>query len=697
MPPKLRHALLSGMVVALAGALLARTQARPQDQPAQNQPAAPTFRTEANYVRVDVYPTRDGVPVADLTQADFEVLDNGTPQKVEQFERVVIRGAGPQEARIEPQTVRESRSMLENPRSRVFVLFLDTYHVDVAGSATIRQPLVDALDRVIGVDDLVAVMTPEMPAGDIAFVRKTTSIASMLAKHWYWGERGRLNPPEPEDRRYEECYPAPDQRPIVAEMIARRHEKRTLDAIEDLVIFLHGVREERKAVLAISSGWLLYRPNQVLAAAPDDRVPVGTRIGVDPNGGRLTTDAPRPGDGYADCDVERIHLAELDDLQQFHLLLDEANRSNTSFYPVDPRGLAVFDTDIGPDRPPPIDADARMLQTRLSSLRTLADRTDGLAIVNTNNISAGLRRVVDDLTSYYLLGYYASGRLDGRFHSITVRVKRPGIRVRARQGYLAASEAEAVAVRRPAGPRPAGAAVPTPAAAAEARALAAVLSPLEGYTRPLPVRLQAAAGWKPDGSAAVWAIVETGAGPEWRGGADADLSLTDGSGTPLASARAHLDPGTRAARTALAARQPLPPGEYFVRVRVRTADGSESANDTLRVTLSSAPSATGGIFVRRGAASANREVATGDLRFRRGEQLRIDVPTPTDAPFTARLLDRTGKPLAVPVTARVRDDSDGTRWRTAQLALAPLAPADYVVEIAAGESDRMLFGFRVLP
>src|SRR6266404_7197103 len=53
-------------------------------------PPQPTFRTEANYVRVDVYPTKDGAPIGDLTQTDFEVLENGTPQRIEQFEHVVI-------------------------------------------------------------------------------------------------------------------------------------------------------------------------------------------------------------------------------------------------------------------------------------------------------------------------------------------------------------------------------------------------------------------------------------------------------------------------------------------------------------------------------------------------------------------------------------------------------------------------------
>src|SRR5499427_2585462 len=100
-------------------------------------PPQPTFRTEANYVRVDVFPTRDGAPVTDLTRDDFEVLDSGQPQTIEQFERVQIRAAGPQDTRVEPNTVAESRAMLDNPRARVFVLFLDTYHVDVAASRAI--------------------------------------------------------------------------------------------------------------------------------------------------------------------------------------------------------------------------------------------------------------------------------------------------------------------------------------------------------------------------------------------------------------------------------------------------------------------------------------------------------------------------------------------------------------------------------
>src|SRR5216684_5935126 len=89
---------------------------------AQEQPTPPTFHTEANYVRVDVYPTRDGAPVVDLRQDDFEVLEDKAPQKIEQFEHVTIRAAGPQDTRREPNTVAESRQAAADSRARVMVL-----------------------------------------------------------------------------------------------------------------------------------------------------------------------------------------------------------------------------------------------------------------------------------------------------------------------------------------------------------------------------------------------------------------------------------------------------------------------------------------------------------------------------------------------------------------------------------------------
>ncbi len=674
----------------------------------QNQPPQPTFRTEANYVRVDVFPTKDGAPVTDLRQDEFEVVENGAPQTIEQFERVVIRAAGPQETRIEPNTVAESRAMAESSRARLFVVFLDTYHVDVSDSHRIRKPLIDALDRVIGQDDMVAVMTPEMSARDIVFARKTTTIDGFLTRYWHWGERNRMIPPDPEDEQYGFCYPneppprsgqrdCTDQNGIAAEMIDRRHEKRALDALQDLVRYLRGVREERKAILAITNGWLLYRPNQNLMRPLRCKgVPTGPTVGIDPRTGRLTTAETRPGVApNASCDTDRMHLAQLDNADQFRQMLDEANHANASFYPVDPRGLAVFDTPIVRQDVPgpapamvPLDVDRAMLTGRLTSLRTLAEATDGLAIVDSNDLAGGFRRVVADLSSYYLLGYYSTGKLDGKFHSITVRVKRPGVQVRARRGYLAATTA---AVTAAAAASANAKAAPSAEAAAEAVAVESALAPLPGYARDMPLRADVVAGWRrgSDGrpTPEFWVVGEFSAGTP--PGRALDATVVGSSGTTLV--RGSSESGARNVLIALVPSEPTEPGEYTVRVR-----GDGFGTVSVRVKLPPAPEAGGAVFIRRGQTTGNKEVPTADRRYRRSEQLRLEVPMPEGGAVTARLLDRTGKPLAVPVNVATRDDNDGTRWQTAQLALAPLAPADYIIELTNG-TNRTLIGFRVVP
>lgn len=666
-------------------------------------PSQPTFRTEANYVRVDVYPTRNGAPVTDLTREDFEILDSGQPQAIEQFERVLIRAAGPQETRVEPSTVAESRAMLQNPRARVFVLFLDTYHVDVAASHRIRGPLVRALDGVIGPDDLIGVMTPEMSPNDITFARKTTTINGFLEKYWHWGERDRLNAVDPEDDDYAACYPnvtgrCADQNGIAAEMIDRRHEKRSLDALQDLVRHLRGVREERKAILAISNGWLLFRPNHdLMRPLRCEGPPSGPDVTVDPRGGKLTTKEPPGTPQSSRCSIDRVNLAQLDDDREFRDILDEANRANASFYAIDPRGLAVFDTplvrtDTGGPPPPmtPPSVDRAMLTSRLTSLRTLAEATDGLAIVDSNDLDGGLRRVVNDLTSYYLLGYYSSAKLDGKFHSIAVRVKRPGVQVRARRGYLAATAADATRAARDAG-------APPTSVAAEALALEAVLSPLSSFSRETSLRLRAAAGWKQNGRPEVWLVGELGSADTWRLGAEADVILSK-DGETLATSHATVPAGSRTFKIALAPDAALAPGDYTVSVRTRATSMLATSSDVVPLPLPEAPSAYGSVLVRRGPFTGLKEVPTADLRFRRSERLRVEVPAsaPGGPAPAARLLDRTGKPMAVPVTAAMRDDGDGFKWLTGEVPLTPLGPGDYIIEITAGDT-RTLTPFRVVP
>jgi hypothetical protein len=300
--------------------------------------------------------------------------------------------------------------------------------------------------------------------------------------------------------------------------------------------------------------------------------------------------------------------------------------------------------------------------------------------------------MTNDLSAYYLLGYYSTGKLDGRFHAITVRAVRPGVQIRARRGYLAATTVREAAV-------PAGDA----GAAAESRAVTAALASLSTSAREPSLYLQTAVGSLTAGARAVWAVLEiprAALASEWSRGGDVDALLIDGSGNTAGAGRASIAPGTTSARLTIAPRG-LAPGTYDLRVRSKGATASTAANDSVRVVVPDAPDASGAVFFRRGPVTGNREAATADPRFRRNETLRVMTPAAASTvPAGARLLDRAGKGLPIPVTLSAVDEPDGSRWLTAQAALAPLGPGDYLIEIAGNEGGgerRTLVAFRLIP
>ena len=111
-----------------------------------------------------------------------------------------------------------------------------------------------------------------------------------------------------------------------------------------------------------------------------------------------------------------------------------ANRANVAIYPIDLLGLTNRMT--GP-RDLQMGRNGEELK-RMAGLRVIAEDTGGEAVVGTNNYEQMFAQIASHISAYYLLGYQASGaRCDGRFHAITVRVKRADAVVRARRGYFA--------------------------------------------------------------------------------------------------------------------------------------------------------------------------------------------------------------------------------------------------------------------
>jgi hypothetical protein len=328
--------------------------------------------------------------------------------------------------------------------------------------------------------------------------------------------------------------------------------------------------------------------------------------------------------------------------------------------------------------------DAAQLSNKTETLKTLAENTDGLAVVNTNDLASGVRRIVNDVSAYYLLGYYSTNqKLDGAYRRIQVRMKRPGVNVKARRGYFAPN-AEAMNARA----TPAAVAVAAPVA----EALVAIRVPrpdaelmIQGVIRGSDLHVIAE-------------IPETrAASGKWSQGADAQAVVTGPDGRALPAVSAHVESGARS--TLITVPLPAPAaGPWHVTVTFSSATDRLEDRDTIEAgkpgTLLGEP-----IIYRAapGPRSPIRPVA--QAQFRRTERVHVEWPElKTLDNRQARLLGRNGQPLAVSVTATDRE-VNGATFLAADVNLAPLNAGDYVIELVAGsgaDSETRLVGIRVV-
>jgi VWFA-related protein len=676
---------------ALTAILGAQQGQQQQQQPpppppsrTEEPPQRPLFRGGARFVRVDVYPTdRDGRPIEGLKQEDFEIYEDGKPQQVDTFEFVHIVPEL-EDARVDPNTQREGEEQAKDPRARVFVVVLDTWHVEVLGGAQIRTPLITMLDRLIGPRDLFGVLTPQLRATDLILGRKTLTVADMLHRHWTWGTQGSISARDAFQNFAEDCAANQIVDPnLTGELLARRRERDTFEHLDALIDKLGSIRDEKKAIVIVTQGWHQFSPNEAAAKRMAANAIPGMYVG----GGRIGMGDPRPTGlrvpDAATCQAQATALLMMDNRRFFIDVFRKAQRANVSFYPVDPRGLAVWDTSPSATRGgggSVADNFAR-LQTKRDGLQELANNTDGTALIFSNDLNATLRTFADSLSKYYLLGYYSTNtKFDGGYRRLEVKVKKPDIKLKARRGYFAPTQEEIdnIAAGRAAASRP----VP-----AETLALSRALGRLEDLRHDRDLFVQAARAGDSLLIAAELGVTARQAAA-WLNGGEVRLVVSIG-GKEITETRT-IEP----MRSGVQIRVPLA-DSADVRIEARARSTAGGAADT---TLTLGPAGLeliGDVLSHRGLARALLPAADG--RYRRTERATIEAPLATGAIAAgARVLDRLGKPLNVPASSRERIDAQGVRWITAEVVLAPLS---YVIEIEATKDaarERKLFAIRVV-
>lgn len=637
-------------------------------QPTPPPQSPPVFRGGTTFVSVDVYPRRDGEVVDGLVADDFEVLEDGVPQTVETFQFIRIDPGPVDSERRDPNTSADSDRQAADPRNRLFVVYLDIAHTTVSGSHYARQPIVDFLTRTIGAHDLFGVLTQEVPIRDLVFGRRTETLEAELAKYWPWGQLDRAGAATeartPLERRLAVCEALTPLGGRGAPLVQLSRDDLLMSSLENLMRRLGDLRDERKNVLFISEGWVPRGPRTDLLNATVSQGDL-PGVGVGP-GGRIgigQTMQPHMQD-RAWCDSEIARLAGIDFEARFRHLLTAAIHANVTFYPVDVGGLRTS------------------VSRATDTLRTLADNTDGFAVVGTNDLAGGVRRISNDLSAFYLLGYYSTNQVpNGRFREIDVRVTQPDVRVSARRGYLApTAEMLAAASATPAntGPSATDEAIGRLAAARDDTELFAA-----GTATPQGIHV------------AVELSAATARRAAWRGGAELRAVATGPDGTN-AAAIATLAAGERSTAATIVVPDPAAGPWQIVASVVGEGD------QILERRLETAPleaRLVGPAVAWRGASSPRVPLRPlADPRLTRGERLRVEWPViaPADS-HVARLLDRTGQPLGEPLPfATLAPEREAL---AVDFPMGALPEGDYLIELVAttaAATEQRLLPFRVV-
>ena len=628
----------------------------------------PVFRGGVNFVSVDAYPRRDGTFVDGLRKEDFEVLEDGTPQAIESFELVRIEPNPLDSERRDPMSQADGDRQAADPKNRVFVVYLDLAHTTIAGGHYAQRPVIEFLSRTIGARDLFGVMTVDVPVSQLVFGRRTETIEDELFRHWTWGQADRaIMTRNSTEERLQLCadqYHARTGRAIGDLLIRLYRDEQLMVSLDNLMARLGGLRDERKNVLFVSEGWVPQGPREELTnvSVSEGRPPA---IGVGP-GGKMGIGGTM-GEVNGDmtwCDTQIGHLGGIDFEQRFRLLLTSAAQANVAFYPLDVGGLRTVAPLGGP----------------VDTLRTLAENTDGFAVVGTNDLVGSVRRIENDLSAFYLLGYYSTNSVaNGRFRRIEVKVKQPGVRVSARRGYLAATAAMVAAAnasRTNTGPSEVDTAI---GRLASARPGAELFASGTATATGLEIAIEIASN-----------VVTRDA---WRAGAAVEVVATPTGGSGV-TASGKIAAGARSAVVTVPMSAPMS-GPWDVAVRVM-GDGEQLEQ---RFDIATAAARWVGVPVGwRGAASPRAPLRPlVDARISRVERLRVEWPIFGAADgHVARLLDRTGKPLGQPLPFATVPPERGIL--AVDLPMSSLPEGDYVIELVAtqgAETERRLLAFRV--
>jgi VWFA-related protein len=451
-----------GALIVLAAALAAAAQS-PTPTPLPAAESDDVVKISTNLIQIDVSVTdKNGKVVRDLRPDEFEIYENGQKQPLSNFSFISNERVAEVREKSEgkPQVALPAGPVRPGQVRRTIALVVDDLTLSFESTYQTRRALKKFVDEQMQDGDLVAII--RTGAGIGALQQFTTDKRQLYAAiervKWNPVGNGGIGAFAPLESKIDTGQPASEPSPgeRTPEGIAREFNDfregvfatGTLGAVNYVI---RGMKDlpGRKSVLLLSDGFKLFDTSA---------------------------------QGFRESNPVFYALQRL---------IDAANRASVVVYTMDARGLAITGLTAADDtsgRSPQelqnevSDRGQRLTDTQ-DGLRMLARQTGGFAIVNNNDLSGGIRRILDD-QSYYLLGYQPDDETfdpkTRRFNRLAIKVTRPGLRVRYRSGFFGIEDEKMEAATRP---------------PAERRLMDALTSPFA--VNEIPVRLNALFGSTP--------------------------------------------------------------------------------------------------------------------------------------------------------------------------------------------------------
>ena len=388
-------------------------------QPSQT----PTFRASVDLITTDMIPrdSRTDQFLADLKPNEIEIYEDGVKQEIVSF--VLTHGGrvfnmqAPPPAPVQEGIILPQRRPTNDAAGRIFLIFIDDFHLQFRETPRTRLLIQKMLRLLIHDGDMFGIVS----TGHSSISEQLTYDRQVLESAVERITGGGLTPKEITEGMQSSQGPQ--------ELRHRAHV--AFSTAYDLMRNLEKVQNRRKAVIYISSG---YDFDPFVEGRLEEQA---RRLGIDETtderGDQVNAaEQLRKNQDYKDMRSQQ-ELAATDLYHELYDLIKAANRANATLYTIDPRGL-VADPDIDQDMKAS-DWNAYIRETQ-DSLRILAENTGGIAIVNQNDFDKGLKRIDNETSDYYVLGYYSSNPDPlRRTRRLEVRTTRPGVTIRARETY----------------------------------------------------------------------------------------------------------------------------------------------------------------------------------------------------------------------------------------------------------------------